>query len=126
MSVEDNLAQFRGQRYLNLESYRKNGEPVRTPLWFAEDGGLLYVYTESHTAKVRRIRRNPRVRVVPSSYSGRPRGRWVEAEAAILDAPGAARGHRLLRQKYLLKRMFDVANHLLRHTHVVVAIRILH
>ena len=38
----DKLAQFAEQKYLNLESFRKNGQGVRTPLWFVEDDGVLY------------------------------------------------------------------------------------
>lgn len=36
-SVDARLAQFTGRNYLNLESYRKSGKAVRTPLWFARD-----------------------------------------------------------------------------------------
>jgi hypothetical protein len=39
------LAQFATQQYLNLESYKRNGTPVRTPVWFAEEDGVLYIYT---------------------------------------------------------------------------------
>src|SRR5262249_38406544 len=59
----DKLAQFANKKYLNLESYRRNGQGVRTPLWFVEDDGALYFYTVAHSYKVKRIRNNPRVRV---------------------------------------------------------------
>jgi hypothetical protein len=32
----DDLAQFADQKYLDLETYRKNGKAVVTPVWFAE------------------------------------------------------------------------------------------
>ncbi|MGH7410946.1 MAG: hypothetical protein ACREJ6_07830 [Candidatus Methylomirabilis sp.] len=41
----DKLAQFSRQRYVNLETYRRNGQGVRTPLWFVEDRGVLYMLT---------------------------------------------------------------------------------
>ena len=28
-----------------LESFKRDGTPIRTPIWFAEDHGVLYVYT---------------------------------------------------------------------------------
>ena len=119
------LAQFRGKRYLNLESYRKSGAAVRTPLWFAEQEGVLYVYSLADSGKVKRLRNDPRVRVVPSDMRGTPQGEWVEARAEILDEAGAARGHQLLRQKYVMKRLFDLLGRLQKRRHAVMAIRFL-
>ena len=119
------LAQFTGKKYLNLESYRKTGAAVRTPLWFAEEQGVLYVYSEAESGKVKRIRNDPRVRVVPSDMRGNPQGEWVEARAELLDAAGAARGHQLLRRKYLLKRLGDFFGRLRQRQHAVMAIHIL-
>jgi PPOX class probable F420-dependent enzyme len=65
------LVQFAGEKYLNLESYRKNGTPVQTPLWFVQEGERLYVYSLAKTWKVKRIRRNPQVRVAPCTFRGR-------------------------------------------------------
>ena len=119
------LAQFAGERYLNLESYRKNGKPVRTPLWFAQEGDALYVYSLANTGKVKRIRRNPRVQVAPCTFRGRPKGSWVEATARIEDAEGAARGHQLLRQRYgWQKALGDLGNRLWPRERVVMTIRV--
>jgi hypothetical protein len=119
------LAQFRGRRYLNLESYRKSGKAVRTPLWFAESDGALYAYTWAGSGKVKRIRREPRVRVVPSDFHGNPKGEWLEARAELLEGEAAARGHELLRRKYWLKRLFDLLNRLQKRRHAVMALRLL-
>ncbi len=32
---------FDHQQYLNLETFRKNGAGVKTPVWFVEDGGTI-------------------------------------------------------------------------------------
>jgi len=97
---EETLAAFVGQTYLNLESYRKDGQGVQTPLWFAEEGGVLYSSTPAESWKVKRIRRNPKVRIVPSTLSGKPRGEWVEASARLEDGRAAARVQELLIKKY--------------------------
>lgn len=127
--MDPRLAQFRGKRYLNLETYRKSGAAVRTPLWFAQDEaeaeGVLYVYSLVDSGKVKRLRNNPRVRVVPSDLRGNPRGERVEARAEILDEAGAARGHQLLRQKYVMKRLFDLLGRLKKRRHAVMAIHVL-
>src|SRR5215813_10114570 len=77
------LAPFMGQRYLNLESFKRDGTPVQTPVWFAEEHGVLYVYTLANAGKVKRIRRNPRIRLAPCTMRGKVVGPWVEAEATI-------------------------------------------
>jgi hypothetical protein len=96
----EKLAQFAQQKYLNLESYRRNGEGVRTPLWFAEAQGALYLYTLADSWKIKRIRNNPHVRIVPSNARGAPKGEWIDATARILEPSAGARVHELLRRKY--------------------------
>ncbi len=98
------FAQFAGRQYLNLESFRQNGEAVRTPLWFAEENGVLFIYTLAAAWKVKRIRRNPQVRIAPCDIRGNVKGAWMDAEARILDAAEAAHGQELLRQKYGWKK----------------------
>jgi PPOX class probable F420-dependent enzyme len=75
---------FENQRYIVLETYRKSGAPVATPVGFAQDGDVLYVRTTADSGKVKRIRREPRVRVAPGTGSGKPLGAWVEATAAVM------------------------------------------
>jgi PPOX class probable F420-dependent enzyme len=120
------LAPFVGQRYLNLESYKRDGTPVQTPVWFAEDRGVLYVYTRANAGKVKRIRRHPRIRIAPCTMRGTVTGPWVEAEATIVDATTAAHGHALLRQKYgWMKGIGDVFSRIMQRERVVIAIRVL-
>lgn len=121
---DHHLAQFAGKQYLNFESYRKNGTPVQTPMWFAEADGLLIVYTLSDAVKVRRVRNNPRVRVAPCDARGGLKGEWVDATATILDEAGAARGHTLLTKKYWMKRIGDIYSRWRKRTRVVMAIRL--
>jgi uncharacterized protein len=121
MSKTD-LAQFTGQKYLSLESYRKDGTPVLTPMWFAESNGVFYVYSLAGAGKVKRIRRNPRVRVAPCSVRGKLNGEWVEATAVILDASGARHGHSLLNQKYISKRIGDLFSKLMGRERVVLGV----
>ena len=119
-----NLAPFTNQKYLNLESFKRDGTPVQTPVWFAEEQGVLYVYTLANAGKVKRIRRNSRIRLAPCTMRGQVTGPWVEAEATIVDATTAVHGHALLRQKYgWMKGIGDVFSRLLHRERVVLAIR---
>ena len=119
-----NLTPFASQRYLNLESVKRDGTPVQTPVWFAEDRGILYVYTLANAGKVKRIRRNRQVRIAPCTMRGTVIGPWAEADATIVDATTATHGHALLRQKYgWMKGIGDVFSRLLHRERVVIAMR---
>jgi hypothetical protein len=119
------LSQFAGQNYLNLETYRRNGQAVRTPVWYAEDGGVFYIYSLADAGKIKRIRRNPRVRVVPRSFGGAERGTWVAATARILEGDAAARGDELLDKKYRWQRKLgNLWRRIMPKEQVVVAIEL--
>ena len=121
-----NFVPFTDQKYLNLESVKRDGTPVQTPVWFAEEHGILYVYTLANAGKVKRIRRDPRIRIAPCTMRGTVTGPWAEAEATIVDATTAAHGHALLRHKYgWMKGIGDVFSRLLHRKRVVIAIRVL-
>ncbi len=112
-----------GEKYLNLESYRKNGAAVTTPLWFAEKDGVIYIYTLADAAKVKRIRNNPQVRIAPCTYNGKPRGEWTPATARLVEGAEEELGHRLLDQKYWLKRLGNLYSRIRGYQRVVIAIR---
>jgi len=121
-----NLALFADQKYLNLESFKRDGTPVQTPVWFAEEQGVLYVYTLANAGKVKRIRRNARIRIAPCTMRGKVTGPWVEAEATLVDATTATHGHALLRHKYgWMKGIGDLFSRLRHRERVVIAIRLL-
>jgi PPOX class probable F420-dependent enzyme len=123
--TEDNVAQFSAQRYVNLETYRKSGQGVRTPLWFIEQRGVLYMRTPAQSAKVKRIRNNPRVRIVPSDLRGNPKGVWVDGNAQLIDATDAEWVNQRVKRKYgLLKRLIDLRSKLKGTQYVVIAVHV--
>ena len=122
--MPDAIAQFATAKYLNLESFRRSGVGVRTPVWFAQEPGreIFYVYSEADAGKVKRIRNNSKVRMAPCNMRGNLRGAWIEARARICDAEEAAHGQQLLRGKYWLKIVGDFFAKLRGHKHAVLAI----
>jgi uncharacterized protein len=119
------LAQFKDQNYLNLESFRKNGQGVKTPVWFAESEGVFYVYTEADSYKVKRIRGNPNVRIAPCDMRGNLKGQWREATARILDDAESKFTHELLIRKYgIQKRIADLFAKIRGHERAEIAIRL--
>jgi uncharacterized protein len=86
-SAPPGLSKFEGEKVISVETYRKNGTPVRTPVWFLEENGILYVHTDDSTGKVKRIRRNPKVRVAPSHFRGKPKAEYIDARAQLETSP---------------------------------------
>ncbi len=121
----DKLAQFANQTYFNLESFRKDGQGVRTPLWFAEGDGIFYFYTVAHSFKVKRLTNNPRVLIVPCDMRGNVKGEWVEAKARRLEGAEAKRADDLLNLKYgWLKRTLNFLAKLRDHQRAAFAVHI--
>jgi PPOX class probable F420-dependent enzyme len=78
-----------GQKYALLVTFRQDGAAVPTPVWFGLlDDRHFVASTEERTAKVRRIRRNPQVRVFPSDPRGKPLGPGIEGTARLLETAG--------------------------------------
>jgi PPOX class probable F420-dependent enzyme len=99
-------SRFARHNYISLETFRKNGQGVATPVWFAEERGILYVYSEAASGKIKRIRNNPRVRIAPCDARGRLKGERVVATARILEGDEARHADDLLNAKYrIMKRL---------------------
>ena len=81
------LSQFDGENVISVETYRKNGTPVRTPVWFLKESDRLVVHTGGGSGKVKRIRGNPKVRVAPSKFRGEPKAEFVDARAEVVSDP---------------------------------------
>jgi PPOX class probable F420-dependent enzyme len=76
---------LRGHKYCLIVSFKRDGSAVPTPVWFGLDGkGRLYFRTGADVAKVRRIRRNPRVLVAPCTVRGKPLGASLEGTARVI------------------------------------------
>jgi uncharacterized protein len=73
-------------RYLSVTSFKRDGTGVSTPVWFVSDGSRLFALTNLNSAKVRRMRRNPRVLVASCRADGKLRSEPVAARAEVLTA----------------------------------------
>jgi uncharacterized protein len=99
--MDEKLKQFEGQTFLNLETFRKNGMGVKTPVWFTENERVIYVRTVVGSGKVKRIKNNGGVTIVPCQANGTPIGEWVAAHAVeVTDPESADLVRRLLEKKY--------------------------
>jgi uncharacterized protein len=132
MSAQLSFASFEKHKYLNLETFKKNGEGVRTPIWFAADpsanlashSAKIFVYTVDNTGKVKRIRNNARIRIAPCDARGKVLGDWIDAQAEIVAGQEAARGMQLLNKKYWpIKQIMGFFARFSSQARVVIAIK---
>ena len=90
-------------RYLSVTSFKRDGTGVATPLWFVSDGRRLLALTDLHSAKVRRIRRNPRVLIAPCRANGKLVSAPMPADVEVLtDTADLERVQALLIERYKL------------------------
>jgi uncharacterized protein len=110
------FAALAAERYISLTTFKRDGSAASTPVWVvSDDGTRLLVWTGADTWKVKRIRRDARVRVAASDARGRTRGESVDGRARLLGTDAAATVEPLLRNKYgLQKRALDLFNGLMR------------
>lgn len=85
------FAGFERSRQILLVTFKRSGEAMPSPINHGVAGGVIYVRTDASTGKVKRLRNNPHVVVVPCSFRGKPTGRPVAGIARIL--PEAQHSH---------------------------------
>ncbi len=101
MAESDKLSRFDNENVISVETYRKSGQPVRTPVWFLKENGVLIVHTGNGTGKVKRIKRNPKVRVAPSKFRGEPKADYIDARAELeADSTTVEKYYSLIYKKY--------------------------
>jgi len=103
------IDEFKKQKYLNLETFRRSGESIRTPVWFVQENNILYVQTMANSGKVKRIRNNEHVNITPCKMDGRPTGSWLPAKAReVKDDTVVYKVDQLLNKKYgLMRNLFS-------------------
>ena len=96
---------LQGRKYLSLTSFRKSGQPVKTPLWFAEEDGRFFFMTRDDSWKFKRIRNNPAVKIAPCTIRGRVTGPEMAARVRIMPQSEWEIARRGLKRKYWLVRL---------------------
>ena len=96
------LEELSGARYALLRSFRRDGTPVDTPIWFGLDGDALLFRTKVGP-KTRRLAARRDVELAACDYRGRVRpgvASWVAGRATMLSGTDAERANRVLHQRY--------------------------
>ncbi len=90
------------EAYINLETVRRDGTPVATPVWFARYDGGYYIFSAGEAGKVKRLRHTPAVRIAACTMNGKTTGEWMNTTASLIDssAPDIKPAYKALEDKY--------------------------
>jgi len=94
------LDEIKLEKYISLETYRKNGQSVKSPVWFVIENDLLYIITRSQTGKVKRLKNNLQVKFALCTIKGKVTGEWVSGTAKILDENQTKKAVKMRDKKY--------------------------
>ena len=75
--MDSRFDQFIDQKYLSLETYKRDSTPIQTPVWFVTENDQLYITTKETTGKVKRLRNNQNARIAVCSMKGDIKSNWV-------------------------------------------------
>lgn len=115
--VPPTLQPFAAQKVVLLQTRKRDGTWVNTPVSIAVQGDRAYFRTPARASKNKRLRNFPEVRFCPSTWRGVPTGATVQASARLLSGDESAAAGRLINLKYpLLQRIFVPLTHRLLRT----------
>ena len=122
------FATLENEQYIRLTTFRKNGEAVSTPVWFALEGDKVYVLSLINAGKHKRLKNTSRVELAASDYAGKEHGERFKGEAILHDAESEMGKYatKALSKKYgFQKWVFDLFQTLMRQKRVYIEISLL-
>jgi PPOX class probable F420-dependent enzyme len=90
---------FADAKYVNLRSFKRDGSPVDTPVWFATLDDSIVIFTDGTSYKVKRIRRNPKVELARCDVRGGLLGPWLPGNCRVVES-----------EPELIRRAYDALN----------------
>lgn len=79
-----NLDDIKSEKYISVETYKKDGTSVKTPVWFTIKDNLVYVVTRDQTGKIKRLKNNHNVKIATCNIKGKISGKLISGTAEIL------------------------------------------
>ena len=94
------VEQIKSEKYISLETYRKNNQAVRTPVWFVIKDDLIIIVTRDQTGKIKRLRNNQKVKIATCSIKGKTSMTMTSGTARILTEEETVKAVKLRDKKY--------------------------
>jgi PPOX class probable F420-dependent enzyme len=110
------LQRFVAQKVVLLQTRKRDGTWVDTPVNIAVEGARAYFRTPALASKNKRLRNFPEVRLAPCTWLGRTTGPAVEATARRLAGEESVVAGRLINRKHpvLQRRLVPLIHRMLR------------
>jgi uncharacterized protein len=102
----DATAALGDEKFVSLTTFKRNGDAAAAPMWIVRDGDQLLAWTPADAWKVKRLRRDARVRLAACGRTGKvPAGRPVyDGTAEVITDPAEVK-----RTESLIKRKYGLA-----------------
>jgi uncharacterized protein len=94
------LAPVKNAKTIVLTTFKRDGTAVATPVSIAFDGDRAFFRSYDKAWKTKRLGRDPRVQVAPSTLRGRPTGPAIKARATLLEGTQARVAARALARRH--------------------------
>ncbi|WP_299292124.1 PPOX class F420-dependent oxidoreductase [Nitrosopumilus sp.] len=78
------LEQLESEKYISVETFKKSGDGIKTPVWFVIRDETIFVVTRDQTGKFKRLKNNTKVNLAICSMKGDIKGEWFSGIATIL------------------------------------------
>jgi uncharacterized protein len=98
--VSPPLADLSRRHDMALQTRKRDGSWVTTPVNPLVEGDHVYFRTWHTSGKAKRLRNFADVRFAPSTARGRPTGSWMRGHATLLDGDDAAHAAALINRRY--------------------------
>jgi len=114
MSESNSAEVLKSAKYVSLITFRKSGEPVRSPVWFAQFGdnpNCYGVITETNAGKVKRIRANSKIEVQVCDIKGgvEPNAQRFSGDAHLVTGAEAVAVRKAISKRYgLTYKLFSI------------------
>ena len=80
------LLDFSDVQYINLETFKKDGTKVTTPVWVAQQNNSLVVTTNMYAGKVKRVRNSGKAIIYETNQSGSKQlSEELEVQASLIE-----------------------------------------
>jgi PPOX class probable F420-dependent enzyme len=92
---------LKGKNFANVATVRKDGSPQVSPIWVDFDGTHIILNSEEKRAKVKNLKRDPRVAVSVFNHENPYEYVQISGHVVEITAKGGAEGIDKMAQKYL-------------------------
>ena len=111
--MDKKISDFIDGQYINIETFKKDGSSVRTPVWYIIQDDLIFIRSDRNSWKVKRIRKNSHVKISKCNMFGKTNSELFDGTASIKEKTNQINMDEFFDKKYgiknkILKLMYKI------------------